>query len=78
MVVGEYLVIGRNAQLHVEVELAIDFGSATILRHNTAEIHVPLMDRLTSKPKLAITMHAPLVSMFRDLDVFCYSHFCSS
>ena len=64
MAVGEYLAIGGNAQLLVEVEVTADFGSATTLLHNTADMTVPWMDRLTLKPKLAMKIYAPLVSMF--------------
>ena len=67
MAVGDHLAIMGNAQLHVAVEVAADFGSAITLPHNTVEMTVPWMDRLTLKPKLAMKIYAPLVSMFWNL-----------
>ena len=64
MAVGDYLATGWNVQLHVEVEVTAEFGSAITLPHNTVEMTVPWMDRLTLKPKLAMKIYAPLVSMF--------------
>ena len=64
MAVGDHLAIMGNAQLHVAVEATVDFGSAITLPHNTVEMTVQWMDRLTLKPKLAMKIYAPLVSMF--------------
>ena len=62
MAVGDHLAIMVNAQLHVVVEVAADFGSAITLPHNTVEMTVPWMDRLILKPKLAMKIFALLVS----------------
>ena len=67
MAVGEYLAIGGNAQLLVEVVVTADFGIATTRPRNMVEMTVPWMDRLTLKPKLAMKIYAPLVSMFWNL-----------
>ena len=72
MAVGDYLAIGGNAQSLVEEEVTADFGSATTLLRNTAEIHVTWMDQLTLKPKLATKIYAPLVSMFWNLGRIVY------
>ena len=64
MAVGEYLAIGGNAQLLVEGQVTADFGSATTPPRNMVEMTVPWMDRLTLRPRLAMKIYAPLVSMF--------------
>ena len=64
MAVGDYLAIMGYALLHVAVEATVDFGSVITLPHNTVEMTVQWMDRLTLKPKLAMKIFAPLVSMF--------------
>ena len=75
MAVGDHLAIMVNAQLHVAVEVVADFGSAITLPHNTVEMIVRGMDRLTLKPKLAMKIYAPLVSMFWNLGWLVYSLF---
>ena len=72
MAVGEYLAIGGNAQLLVEVVVTADFGIATTRPRNMVEMTVPWMDRLTLKPKLAMKIYAPLVSMFWNLRRIVY------
>ena len=64
MVVGEYLVIGKNVQSPAEVPIATDIGSVTILLLNTAEITVTLMAPLMSKRRLAMYIYAPQVSTY--------------
>ena len=54
MVVGENLVIGKNARYHVEVDSIVEFECATALLRNLVVWTARMMDQVILKLKTAI------------------------